>query len=306
MINHRMDKNLYELLELNNDCSLNDIIKSYRRLVKVYHPDKLTGDAEKFKEINIAYNILSNIKKREEYDKMNNINKKTLFHHIMELLKESNIQDITKNIINFIKTNNFNIDIKVDDLNISEYDSSASISDNIKHYNKCSVKVSLDEIYEKKYKKIQIKRKENDTTKIDELIIPIIDKQIIYEKMGDKYNDIENDLIINIKIKKHKDYQIINTFDLLTIKYISIYELIMGFKMYINLFNEIIEININKPIFELTKDNDKLYHIIKNKGLPTSYYNDIRGDLYIEIIIDTPIGYNHIIERYFPPINSRL
>ena len=58
---------LYETLEVAKDATAKDIKKSYFRLSKVHHPDR-GGDAHKFKEINAAYEILSDPEKRKAYD----------------------------------------------------------------------------------------------------------------------------------------------------------------------------------------------------------------------------------------------
>ncbi len=66
-----MDKDYYEILGVSKDASADDIKKAYRVLVKKYHPDLHPGDAaaaEKFKEINEANEVLSDEKKRKEYD----------------------------------------------------------------------------------------------------------------------------------------------------------------------------------------------------------------------------------------------
>ena len=61
-------KTFYEILELTPDCSLEDIKNSYRRLCKIYHPDRNPDDNERFIEINKAYETLVNEDLRNEYD----------------------------------------------------------------------------------------------------------------------------------------------------------------------------------------------------------------------------------------------
>jgi molecular chaperone DnaJ len=62
----------YKILGVSNDASKKDIKKAYRELAKEHHPDK-GGDEERFKEINEAYDVLSDEKKRAEYDKFGNM-----------------------------------------------------------------------------------------------------------------------------------------------------------------------------------------------------------------------------------------
>ena len=62
---------LYETLGVDKSASAEEIKKAYRRLARKYHPDiNKEADAEdKFKEINAAYEILSDEKKRAQYDR---------------------------------------------------------------------------------------------------------------------------------------------------------------------------------------------------------------------------------------------
>ena len=65
-----MSKSLYDTLDIPQNASAEDIKKAYRRLARKYHPDinKDAGAEEKFKEINAAYEILSDEQKRRQYD----------------------------------------------------------------------------------------------------------------------------------------------------------------------------------------------------------------------------------------------
>ena len=60
--------NLYQELELQPNCSQEDIKRQYRTLAHQHHPDR-GGDAERFKRISIAYEVLSDTVRRAEYDR---------------------------------------------------------------------------------------------------------------------------------------------------------------------------------------------------------------------------------------------
>ena len=76
---------LYEILELEQSASLDDIKKNYKKLAKKYHPDR-NKDPEavkKFHEISSAYQILSDDKSRKEY-LMFNTDNKNLFNDFLK------------------------------------------------------------------------------------------------------------------------------------------------------------------------------------------------------------------------------
>ena len=53
---------------MDKKASKDDIKKAFRKLAQKYHPDRSSGDEGQFKEVNEAYQVLSNEKKRAEYD----------------------------------------------------------------------------------------------------------------------------------------------------------------------------------------------------------------------------------------------
>jgi molecular chaperone DnaJ len=65
------EKDFYKVLGLPKTAQADEIKKKYRTLARELHPDKTKGDSvreEKFKEVSEAYEILSDVKKRAEYD----------------------------------------------------------------------------------------------------------------------------------------------------------------------------------------------------------------------------------------------
>lgn len=113
-------KNYYEILEVNINASQEVIDKAYRVLAKKYHPDTQASDKkqwaeEKFKELNEAYEILSDSEKKKNYDlefnKSSNKELEKLYNKNIELqnmvnnLKHSQVKAPT-NISNTQTANN--------------------------------------------------------------------------------------------------------------------------------------------------------------------------------------------------------
>jgi molecular chaperone DnaJ len=66
-----IEKDYYAVLGVAKDANAADIRKAYRKLARTHHPDRNAGDAkaeERFKEISEAYDVLSDPKRRKEYD----------------------------------------------------------------------------------------------------------------------------------------------------------------------------------------------------------------------------------------------
>ncbi|MCX6762827.1 MAG: DnaJ domain-containing protein [Candidatus Moranbacteria bacterium] len=63
-----MSKDYYNTLGVGKEASDEEIKKAYRKLAHQHHPDKTGGDEAKFKEVNEAYQVLSDKEKRNQYD----------------------------------------------------------------------------------------------------------------------------------------------------------------------------------------------------------------------------------------------
>src|ERR1700724_3304846 len=68
-----MPRDPYEVLGVKREASEGDIKKAYRKLAREYHPDRNPGDKQaetRFKEVQDAYDILSDKNKRVHYDRV--------------------------------------------------------------------------------------------------------------------------------------------------------------------------------------------------------------------------------------------
>ncbi len=96
-----MAKSLYETLGVSESSSADEIKKAYRKLARQYHPDvnKDESAIDKFKEINAAYEVLSDKKKKDEYDMYGDqIFGGQNFHDFAQQQGNIDLDDLLKNI----------------------------------------------------------------------------------------------------------------------------------------------------------------------------------------------------------------
>lgn len=301
-----MNITYYDILELQRNASQDDIKKSYRRLAKIYHPDKTNGDKikeQKFKEISDAYNILSDKQKKEEYDiKINQKNNQhdeytvnkdyfDIFNNINKIYNITSTRKIGNNItinkdIEFEKINepieiNYKRYIKCEKCDGIGY-SSYSTCKNCKgtgyvgHIikNKCD-RCDNGIVYDKNTMCDSCNGHGYHFVN-DKIYINYSNDKIILHKRGDyiKFGEY-GDLIINFNIKSIKDFKT-NGKDLYKDINIPIYNMIFGCDILINHPNKKLKIKIPKN----TENNTTMR--IKGMGIKNE------GDLYITIYCNVP------------------
>jgi molecular chaperone DnaJ len=72
-----MPESLYDTLGVKKGASADEIKKAYRKLARQYHPDTNQGDKsaeERFKQVQTAYDVLSDAEKRKAYDRFGSTN----------------------------------------------------------------------------------------------------------------------------------------------------------------------------------------------------------------------------------------
>jgi curved DNA-binding protein CbpA len=91
-----INKRPYEIMKVNFDISLNDLIKTYRKLSKVYHPDRWGGNDKHFILLNkcykLIYNDIKNIRPNFIYEK----NQSEQITKRVEIYKNTDIEDKDK------------------------------------------------------------------------------------------------------------------------------------------------------------------------------------------------------------------
>jgi len=96
-----MSQTYYEILEVPETASMDEIKKSYRKLSLKYHPDRNQGQPDtvaKFQKINEAYETLGDEQKREEYDMMNKNPFSKMMNHNDMGMNMGNIDEIFSNL----------------------------------------------------------------------------------------------------------------------------------------------------------------------------------------------------------------
>lgn len=326
----------YNILGIDKSSSEEDIKKQFKKLAKKYHPDR-GGDSEKFKQINEAYNVLSDPEKRQKYDMFGNVE--------MGGVEMPDINDLFGNLfgMNFGSNNQSSKKKKSPpkqyDLFVSleEIYNGKTIPFNIKKKkfksnntsNKCILCKGTGNIIQQIQMGFMITQNvstcskcfgngyifnDSDFLEIDTVIdVPLPrglpeGNPILIRNKGDEYPGMEiGDIIFQLRYKKHSVFESLENCDLKCIVKISLYEYFYGFDKIIEHLNgEKIAIHSSSNL-SFNNSFNNLTKVLKDYGL--KFQNHI-GDLIIKFEIDysnqltlDPV-FKQLIMKYSPPINK--
>ena len=287
--------NSYDILGVKENDSIEHITKRYKELAKKYHPDRNPLNAEesteKFKDINVAFiYIKKNHNKFSRFNSTNNnndfrkftnsfINKGEFLNNIFNKAKNIDVNDLFDTMYSNIKKIRFYYD------NIF----SEIVTDNIN----INVNVELEDVYNSEEKLINLVRTRkclecfsnkgtfcnicNNKIYFDQekcFVFNCSEKIVVFSgESNEEKNKRPGDIIVRIISKPHKQFHIVNNYDILYY--------IVGDKLT-DIKHEFEFLDKNKFIFECKYPFNESY-IIENKGLYIPY-SEKRGNLIIKII----------------------
>lgn len=271
----------YSLLEVNKKSSLEEIKLNFRRLAKEYHPDANTDDPnaeEKFKDLNAAYDTLTNKEKRKKYDKQI---AKFGFGHVKGIDKDDIVAGIISTFFGIGKDAKEKLMAKSEDIKSKiEEMKEPKKGENID----ANLEITMEEGFLGIEKKLALKTA-NGKTNNYAVSVPrgIHDgEKIRLAALGKpgKNGGKPGDLIITIKMKSHPLFTIVGP-DIHANLFISHAQSVIGDTVYLKTLGEIIEIKIP----EKTKNKDIV--TISNKGYAVGETQ--RGNLVVTLNIQ-PTG----------------
>lgn len=304
---------LYSLLEIDDDASTDEIKKSFRRLSMRYHPDRPDGDPTKYKEINNAYNILSDEEKRKEYNmksKMESMEGVDLFsmlfgrggmtssspnqRHFHPSSQNHHEEDAMPFIFESLFHGAPSMSGSGMSPNIRIFRNGKPVYTNMVEKPQAihtTCRITLEEAYYGTSKNVEIKRwvmKNNIKLEEYETIYVDIPKGmdnneiVILENKGHVQNDVlKGDIKVVINVEEHKHFKR-SGLDLTFVKSLSFKESLCGFQFMLPY--------IDGRQYNINSEPGKIIHPGFKKSVPDMglQRNDKRGNLIIQFEIKYP------------------
>jgi len=305
-----LSKSLYDTLGVSADSSDDDIKKAYRRLARKYHPDinKTPEAEEKFKEINSAYEILSDREKKSKYDQFgDSMFGGQSFHDFSNSYSSNgsgtNFDDILKNIFGgagaggFSKNRGFNSSFNFgggsggfgNSQGFGGFDYEEPDLDIV-----ARITITFDLMAKGGKKHISINGEEFD------IKIPAGIKEgetLRVRGKGKSLGSNRGDILLKVSIDDSSEYERDDD-DLIKKVQIPLYIAMFGGKIAI----ETIDGEKSIKIPENTKQNQKLR--LKNLGI-SNRVTKLKGDLYLKIDIKLP-NINELDDEFVSILKEKL
>ena len=292
-------KNYYEILKISALASPSTIKKSYQRLARIHHPDKNKNNpaaAEIFKQINEAYEILSNTFKRKDFDRQLKEEKEQKERE----QEKSSFSPMYENYHSYApfsqqagETSFQKGPIPPQQEPKIRRDFSQKTSSPLNNQVHGQLEISLEEAAFGCKKKISLKRLQNQSPKAEKLTVSI--------PAGIKENQnlkISNDIAMTIVYKKHPLFTVEDENILMNLP-VSFTKAILGGPVTIPTLT-------GQVSFQLPPNTHGGYIIqLKGQGLPISDKSKQRGKMIITILIDIPVHFTEQEKQWIKEVQKR-
>lgn len=275
---------LYSTLGVEKNASNIDIKKAFRKLSMKYHPDKPEGDAEKYKKISNAYDILSDSQKRKQYDHEEQFGKGHMFGG-----GGINQNDIFNMMFGGGGGGFEHVFMSGGGPNVRIFQNGRQVFTKPQPIQQ-TVSVTLQEAFTGTNKRIKIRRQvhDNNKSRLEEeaFYIPIPkgadnDEVIVLQQKGHVQNNMKGDINIKIHVINNTAF-IRKGMDLLYKKTITFKDSLCGFNFMIEHIDNK-KYNINNNAGKIIYPGFKKY--VPKLGIER---NDTFGQLIIEFNVDYP------------------
>jgi len=292
-------KDYYSILGVQKNATIDEIKSAYRKLANQYHPDKNKGNKEaeeKFKEINEAYQVLSDPEKRKKYDLLGNnwykhrntggtsddFNWDEWFEQPRSS-KRSN-KDSFQTFREFFSQGGGLSEFfeKIFGGGFSGFSQSQGFTYSPERGQdvETTIEITLEEAFKGTSKFLTVGDK-----KVEVKIKPGIQDNQILKLSGlgapGKHGGGNGDLFVKVKIKPHNKLERKGD-DLFLDIWLDLYTMVLGGNAKINTFGGKVKFNI-PPLSQ----NGKVLKL-SNQGMPLYSDSSKRGDLYIKLLAKLP------------------